>query len=183
MMGPGAWAGTTQPLPTPFPEVRYRQMSLKSPFAVASASGTATAAPTPGFAAQLYVDGVAHVGKTDFVAIKSREAPEPNKPSVIFLEVGGTTPDGMRIDGVKWSDEMGKSTVDVSKGGETATLVFDQAQMAVNRVAGQQSTSSQTPGPLNGAGVRQPGGPFMDPAARQQWPEELRRRRLRDAGQ
>jgi len=125
LTGPGAWAATPQPLPTPFPEARYRQMSAKSPFAVASASSAATAAPTPGFAAQLYVDGVAHVGRTDFVAIKSRD-----KQSVIFMEVGESTEDGMKVERVKWSGEMGKSTVDVSKGGEKATLIFDEQQMA-----------------------------------------------------
>jgi len=122
LMGLGAWAETSQPLPAPFPEARYQQMSAKSPFAVASA-GAATAAPTPGFAAQLYVDGVAHVGKTDFVAIKSRDA---DKPAAIFLEVGGTTNDGLKAERVHWSDELGKSTVDVTKAGEKATLLFDE---------------------------------------------------------
>lgn len=114
----------SQPLPTPFPEARYSRMSLRSPFAVATA--TATAAPTPGFAAQLYVDGVAHVGSSDFVAIKSRD---PDQPNVIFLEVGKSTPDGLKADRIKWSDETGKSTVDVSKDGEKATLAFDEANI------------------------------------------------------
>jgi len=125
MAGLGAWAGTTQPLPTPFPESRYERMSTKSPFAMASATGAATAAPTPGFAAQLYVDGVAHVGQTDFVAIKSRE---PDKPTV-FLEVGQSSNDGMKVESVKWSDQMGRSTVQVSKGGEKAVLAFDEATL------------------------------------------------------
>jgi hypothetical protein len=97
-------------------------MSARSPFAVSTATAAAAAA-TPGFAAQLYVDGVAHVGKTDFVAIKSRD---PSQQDVIFLEVGKSTDDGLKVEGVKWSDEMGKSTVDVSKGGEKATLEFDE---------------------------------------------------------
>jgi hypothetical protein len=124
-----AWAEPSQPLPTPFPEARYQLMSAKSPFAVASAAAAPTAAPTPGFAAQLYVDGVAQIGKTDFVAIKSRD---PDQQSVIFLEVGKSTDDGMRVDAVHWSPEMGKSTVDVSKAGEKATLIFDEQQMAKN---------------------------------------------------
>ena len=129
LIGLGAWAATSQPLPTPFPEGRYERMRAKSPFAVASASGAATAAATPGFATQLYVDGVAHVGKTDFVAIKSRD---PGKPLSIFLEVGKSTEDGMKVESVKWSDQMGKSTVEVSRNGEKAVLEFDQAQMAKN---------------------------------------------------
>ena len=100
-------------------------MSEKSPFAVASITANPGPAPTPGFAAQLYVNGVARVGKTDYVAIKSRDTPDPGKPSVIFLEVGKSTPDGMRVERLNWSDQTGKSTVDVIKNGEKATLVFD----------------------------------------------------------
>lgn len=178
LIGLAAWAESTppsQPLPTPFPEVRYQQMSAKSPFAVATASAAATAAPTPGFAAQLYVDGVAHVGKTDFVAIKSRD---PDQPAVVFLEVGKSTNDGMKVERVQWSDEMGKSTVDVSKNGEKATLVFDEAQMAKNASAvpaimpGQPGIRLPTmpggrPGgfPLQNRGLQQPGGPFAGPRA------------------
>jgi len=109
-----------EPLPTPFPEARYQQMSERSPFAIAT---TAVAAATPGFAALLYVDGVAHVGNTDFVAIKSRS---PDQQQVIFLAVGKSTDDGMKVEGVNWSDQLGKSTVDVSKDGEHATLLFDE---------------------------------------------------------
>jgi len=126
LMGLGAWAGTAQPLPTPFPEMRYERMSSKSPFAVASATSLAKGAPTPGFASQLYVDGVAHVGQVDFVAIKSRE---PDTPT-IFLEVGQSAKDGMKVERVQWSDRMGKSTVEVSKGGEKATLLFDEQVLA-----------------------------------------------------
>ena len=129
LMGLGAWASgsstpAAQPLPTPFPEARYERMSARSPFAVATAA--AAPAATPGFAAQLFVDGVAHVGSADFVAIKSRD---PEK-SVIFLAVGESTDDGMKIDAVQWSPQLGKSTVDVSKGGEKATLEFDEAALA-----------------------------------------------------
>jgi len=126
LIGLGVRAGTPQPLPTPFPEARYQQMTARSPFAVASADAAAKAAPTPGFAAQLYVAGVAHVGTTDYVAIKTR-SPEEGKPPVVLLEAGKPNPDGLKVERVVWSDVMGKSTVDVSKGGETATLAFDEA--------------------------------------------------------
>jgi hypothetical protein len=112
-----------QPLPTPFPAARYQTMTLKSPFAVASAA-TPVATATPDFASQLYVDGVAHLGQTDYVAIKSRDA---SKPVALFVAVGDSTADGMRVDAIKWSEESGKSTVDVSKAGEKATLQFDEA--------------------------------------------------------
>ena len=132
-----AWAESmhsTQALPTPFPEARYERMSAKSPFAVASATAGANAAPTPGYAAQLYVQGVSQIGKKNFVAIKSRD---PDQQSGYFLEVGGTSADGLKVESVNWSDKMGKTTVDVSKAGEKrATLTFDEAQMAKNATAG-----------------------------------------------
>jgi hypothetical protein len=128
-----AWAGTSQPLPTPFPELRYQSMSARSPFAISTAS-SAVAAPTPDFAAQLYIDGVGHVGNADFVAIKSRD---PTNHKVLFLQVGKSSADGLTVERVIWSDQTGKSTVDVSKAGEKATLIFDQAQMASNETASQ----------------------------------------------
>jgi hypothetical protein len=144
----GAWAGTSLPFSTPFPETRYRQMSAKSPFSLAPAAPAAAAAATPGFAAQLFVDGVAHIGQTDFVAIKSRD---PAQAAPIFLEVGESTGDGMKVERVKWSDEMGRSTVDVTKGGEKATLVFDEAQLATNSIATQPGQPEIPPpdAPLN----------------------------------
>jgi len=133
LLGLGAWAGMSQPqplaLPTPLPQARYQEMSARSPFAVATAGAASTAVPTPDFAAQLYVDGVAHIGQADFVGIKSRDA---EKGTAIFLQVGDSTDDGMKVERVTWSDRRGKSTVDVSKGGKKATLIFDEVQMAVN---------------------------------------------------
>jgi hypothetical protein len=139
------------PLPAPFPEARYRQMSERSPFAVASAAAPASGAPTPGFAAQLYVDGVARVGQTEFVAIKNR-SPEEGKPAVQFLEVGESGTDGLKVEGIKWSNEMGKSTVDVSKDGERATLAFDEDTMAKAAGAPQPVVS----GPMIQRPVRMP---------------------------
>jgi hypothetical protein len=36
----------------------------------------------------------------------------------------------LKVERLAWSEQVGKSTVDVSKGGERATLVFDQDQIA-----------------------------------------------------
>jgi hypothetical protein len=128
-------------------------MTARSPFAVASAAATPAAAPTPGFASQLYVDGIAHEGSTDFVAIKTR-APEEGKPAVVVVEVGKSTADGIKVESVNWSDEMGKSTVDVSKGGEKATLLFDEAQIA-------QAGSAVAPqGPAVAPGTQPPNVQF-----------------------
>lgn len=143
-----AWADSGQPLPTPFPEARYQKMSAKSPFAIASATAAATAAPTPGFAAQLYVDGVAHIGDHDFVAIKSRD---PDKPAVLFLQVGTPSDDGLKAESINWSPEMGKSTVEVSKGGEKATLEFDEATIAKAAAPATSPAGVRLP-PLPGQG-------------------------------
>jgi hypothetical protein len=151
-----AWAAT--PLPTPFPEARYQQMSARSPFAIATASAAATAAPTPGFAAQLFVDGVAHVGKTDYVAIKSRD---PDQPAVIFLEVGKTSTDGLKVERVTWSTEMGKSTVDVSKAGEKATLEFDE--QTVKAVAAAAAAAPPGPPGMRLPPMPMPGRPMNFP--------------------
>ena len=125
------WAET--PLPAPYPESRYDDMSARSPFAVATATAAATAAPTPGFAAQLYVDGAARIGTDDMVVIKSRD---PDQTTPLFLTVGGTSADGMKVDHVNWSAETGKTTVEVSKAGEKATLEFDEQTMKTAAQAG-----------------------------------------------
>jgi len=124
LLGCQAWAGSVAPLPTPYPLVRYEHMSAVSPFATATATGPAAAAP--GFAALLYVAGVARLGHAEYVAIKSRDT---DKPVSLFLQVGESSADGMTVERLNWSDEIGKSTVDVTKGSEKATLEFDEAQM------------------------------------------------------
>jgi hypothetical protein len=131
-LGLGAWAGTLVPLPTPFPEARYREMKSRSPFAVATATAVEAPAATPGFAAQLYVDGLAEAGGVDYVAIKSRDSA---KPETLFVEVGRSTQDGIKVEKVQWSDEAGKSTVLVSKEGEKATLEFDEQTVKTSAIA------------------------------------------------
>ena len=155
----GAALPAAQPLPTPFPLARYQTMSAKSPFAVATATA-AVGAPTPGFASQLYIDGVASVGNSDFVAIKSRD---PDKANVIYIEVGKSTDDGMKVERIHWSTEMGKSTVDVSKGAEKATLAFDEAQMAKTTDA----VSALPPGPRLPVLAGRAGLQFQRPVAPQ----------------
>ncbi len=174
LMGLAAWAAgpaaapSAGPLPTPFAEARYGKMSAKSPFGVATAVSSPTAAATPGFAADLYVDGVAHVGAVDYVAIKSRD---PDKHDSLFLQVGDVSPDGLKVEGVEWSDQMGRSKVDVSKNGEKATLQFDQAQI----VKGADAGGGMLPG--------QPGIPVpRQPMAGQQWPGAMPRPGVRPVG-
>jgi hypothetical protein len=138
----GAAAPALQTLPTPFPESRYQQMSAKSPFSVATANGPA-AAPTPGFAAQLYLNGLGNIGGKDYAAIKSRD---PDKPGVIWLKVGEPNTDGMKVERVQISDDPGKSTADVVLNGERATLTFDQAQLHAGPPAGAMPGAPNMPG-------------------------------------
>jgi hypothetical protein len=145
MLGCALAARAENPLPVPFPEARYTDMSTHSPFAVATAAAAPSAAPTPGFAAQLYADGVARIGEIDYVAIKSRD---PDQQAPLFLPVGGTSADGLVVERVNWSNEIGKSTVDVSKGGEKATLEFDEQTM--------KTVAQAQPGPGQPGMVRLP---------------------------
>jgi hypothetical protein len=151
-------AESAQPLPMPFPETRYQTMSLRSPFAVATSTAPVAAA-TPGFAAQLYINGVAQSGTTNFVAIKSRD---PDNHKVLWLEVGKTSDDGLKVERVAWSQQVGKSTVDVSKGGERATLVFDQDQIA--------AANNTVPQPVQPGFIRQP--IFPGPARQMNFPPQ-----------
>jgi hypothetical protein len=139
-------------------------MSARSPFAIATAAAAATPAATPGFAAQLYVDGVAHVGKTDFVAIKSRD---PEQQAVIFLEVGKSNADGLKVERVSWSNTLGKSTVDVSKAGERATLEFDEQNLK-NATAAAAAPAGQPGMPMPNMPV--PGRPMNFPGPNGQPP-------------
>jgi hypothetical protein len=139
-------------------------MSARSPFAVASQAAPPAAAPTPGFAAELYVDGVAQIDDTDYVAIKSRD---PDKPT-IFLAVGESASDGMKVERIRWSDETGKSTVDVIKNGETATLAFDEAQIAKGDSNGQAVAFGEPPQPM---------GPITGPDSLSQYNRIIRRYR------
>ncbi|MGA3169724.1 MAG: hypothetical protein ABSE62_01815 [Chthoniobacteraceae bacterium] len=149
-IGLAAYAAPMQPaspLPTPFPETRYRQMSQKSPFAVATAVAAAPA-PTPGFASQLYINGIARVGDVYYVAIKSRDG-DPNKPTML-LQIGQPSPDGMEVKSVNWSDVVGKSTVDVTKDGEDATLAFDEDQIEKGATPDTDQQGIRYPGMPNG---------------------------------
>jgi hypothetical protein len=161
---PAPAAPPSQPLPTPFPQARYASMSEKSPFAVATATAPAAAA-TPGFATQLYLQGVGHLLGNDYVVIKSRDT---DKPEAIYVEVGKTTDDGITVDHINWSEETGKSTAEVHKGAEKATLIYDEAQIhstAVAQVAQPGVRMPIFPGqrpvgfPLQNPNLQRPGFP------------------------
>jgi hypothetical protein len=96
-------------------------MIRKSPFAVATAAAPGPA-PTPSFAANLYLSGLAKIGDREYASISTRD-----QTGKISLFVGDTASDGLQLVNVQWADAIGKSKVTVKKGSEFAVLEYDQA--------------------------------------------------------
>ena len=136
-------AEITGDFPVAWPASRFEKMALKSPFA--PATPVVAAAPVPGFAANLYVTGVAKIGDQDYVSIASRDQQQP-RFSLATGETSGS-PDGITVLSVEWSDQIGKSKVNIKKGTEFAVLEFDQATI--------QNSSPQISPPM------QRGSPMM----------------------
>jgi hypothetical protein len=110
-----------------FPKDRYATLRSRSPFGLATAPSVVVA-PQSSFATNWYVSGIARIGNDDFVTIKSRDQAvqfslfgrEPEEPS---------DPNSVALVSVTWSDAVGKSTVILRKGTETAKLEFNEAQL------------------------------------------------------
>ena len=150
LCGVSARAEKSADIPAGFPPDRYEQLVKKSPFALATAVVPVVA--TPGFAANLYVTGIAKIGGSDFVSISSRD-----QQSKFSLMAGETGKDDISVVSIDWSDQVGKSKVTVKKGNEFAVLEFDQALLQ-----GPIQASPQVPMPMPVAGqpgMPQPGGP------------------------
>jgi hypothetical protein len=113
-------AGTPEALP----KSRYETLRVKSPFAVATAPG-ASPAPQASFAADWFISGIGRIGDADFVTIKSRDL--STQFSLIAHEADENTQ--VSVKSVHWSDVVGKSTVVLRKGNETAQLEFNEAEM------------------------------------------------------
>jgi hypothetical protein len=131
------WGAAQPVLPEAYPAERYEQLIENSPFAVGTVQEPAAAPDAPGFAANLYVMGVAQLrdseGKErDFVTIKSRA-----DQSTFSLSTGAApNRDGLELGAVEWSPRVGKSKVTIRKGTETAVLEFDQASLQAAPIAG-----------------------------------------------
>lgn len=139
--------------PTPIPAARYDGMIKKSPFAPATAA-TPPPPSAPGFAANLYVTGVARIGNRNFVTVLSRD-----QQSRFSLLEGEKSPEGIEVSKVEWSDEVGKTRVHLKKGKETGVLEFDQALLQKG-VAGATAAAGGMPGAagmMTGGGPAQPG--------------------------
>ncbi len=110
-------------LPKPFPKARYEPLRRESPFALASPQATPTP-PQASFASNWFVSGIARIGDEDFVTIKSRDL------STQFSLFGrGDAVNGVGLASVTWSEAVGKSTVILRKGTETAKLEFNEAEL------------------------------------------------------
>ena len=122
---PAVWAwGAENAVPTAASAERYAHMAEHSPFALASAVASA-AAPQASFAANWYVGGIGRLGDTDFVTIKARDL------STQFSLYGRepNAQNGVTLASVHWSETVGKSTVVLQKGAETAKLEFNEAEL------------------------------------------------------
>lgn len=107
-------------IPKEWPKERYQQISLRSPFALATPVSTAD--PTASFAANLYITGLAKIDAQDFVYISTRD-----QQTRYTLASGIAGPEDMSLVRIEWNPQVGKSKVTISKGGETGVLEFDQA--------------------------------------------------------
>lgn len=124
-----------------FNKSRYESLRTKSPFALATAAA-ATPAPQASFAANWYVTSVARIDDKNFATIKSRDL------TTQFSLYGDEPFDGVMLASVNWSDTIGKSTVILRKGTETARLEFNEAQLRSPAPA----TAAASPAPA-GAGA------------------------------
>jgi hypothetical protein len=110
--------------PQAFPRERYEQLLGRCPFAV-SKEAKPEVLPQGSFATNWYIAGIGRFGELDFVTVKSRDA-------TVQFSLFGTeqnSSNGVILQTVHWSGSVGKSTVTLRKGGEVATLQFDEAQM------------------------------------------------------
>jgi hypothetical protein len=109
--------------PAPYPSSRYETLRTNSPFSLATPE--VAAVPQASFAANWFVSGIARIGDADFVTIKSRDL--SMQFSIFGDETDGKT--GVGIASVNWSEAVGKSSVILRKGTETATLEFNESEV------------------------------------------------------
>ena len=139
-------AAAETPVPAPHPPERYAPLARRSPFAVASAAPAPAAQAS--FAANWYVSGIARIGDQDFVSIKARDL-------AVQFSLFGHEPNpenGVALASIQWSETVGKSTIVLRKGTETARLEFNEAELRQTPAA---STAGLKPPPT--AGTSAPG--------------------------
>ena len=109
------------PVPEPWPRARYAAMTVHSPFARTTAVPPAAAANS--FAGNWFISGIGRINGEDFVSIKARDL------STQFSLYGREARDGVALASINWSDAVGRSTVILRKGTETAKLEFNEAEV------------------------------------------------------
>jgi hypothetical protein len=144
-------ARAQDPVPQAFPQGRYEQLRTHSPFSLATVQAPVAAAG-PGFADNWFVSGIAQKGDDYFVTIKSRDLSK--QFSLFASETDHET--GVSVASVNWSDTVGRTTVILRKGTETAKLEFNEAEIhATPQAANPKAPPGATP-PLNMAGGARP---------------------------
>ncbi len=151
-----AWSAE-KPVPESLPTDRYAAMAGQSPFALATAVAP-PAAPQASFAANWFVSGIARLGDADFVTIKSRDA--ALQFSLFGQELNQEH--GVSLASVNWSETIGKSTVILQKGTETAKLEFNEADLRGPAPSAAPGNAPPTPNALR---KPQPGTPPALPNA------------------
>ncbi len=128
-------------LPKPVDKARYDRLRTHSPFSLATAPA-ATPPPQAAFAANWFVAGVGRIGDTDFVSVKSRDL-------ATAFTLFGNEPDatGVTLTSVNWSDALGKTTVILKKGAETAKLEFNEAELRAKPAAAAPGVNPAANGP------------------------------------
>jgi hypothetical protein len=125
-------------LPKPYNFARYQGMTDRSPFAVATSLAPAE---TPNFAKDLYVANAAHNGKEgDLVTIASSTDRNFKK----YLATGAPV-DGFGIANIEWSEKVGATKVTITKDGQSATLIFNEALLKQPAAGGQNVPAPPVP--------------------------------------
>jgi len=149
-----------EPIPRAWPSVRYEQMMRQSPFALAT-----PVEPTPdsqaSFAANWFVSGIGRLDGEDFVTIKSRDL------STQFSLYGHdeNLENKVTLASIEWSEKIGKSTVIIKRGAETAKLEFNEADVngpaQVTTAKGPPAGGARTGTPMAKAGAKPGATPFQ----------------------
>lgn len=144
----GALSGNADDvLPPHFNFDRYTAMVDDSPFALATAAVLPQA--TPDFAKDLYIANAARSPESDMVTIVSSSDHNFKKYLTTREPV-----DGYAIAQIEWSEDVGQTKVTISKDGNFATLVFNQALMA----------GQQTPPNARSIAVQAQAAPLVPPS-------------------
>ena len=149
-----------------FPSSRYEAVRAHSPFALATAEAPPVA-PEASFAANWFVSGIARIGDDNFVTIKSRDLSTP--AFSLFSGDKKKTEDEVSVASVNWSETLGKSTVILRKGTETAKLEFNETDVHATPAAASGQNKAGSPVPNQPNGPRP--APGVNPLQRPQQPQ------------